>query len=196
MKLKKMLSTAEAASALGVSTQAVQQRIHRGDLPAEKIGGRWFIAVDDLHSTPDRRRRYDVNVVAIADVLDITPTAVRMRLRKLTEFDVLKQCVDVLGESWVSSEPFILDTQVGRDRHQTAIRAYVRHNKPPNERDLLRWVIFEYLSENPGSTQAEIAEATGIRKSRVRSLIFKIDDSGYLLSEQGGKLYAFGRCQR
>lgn len=43
-----MIGTAEAARRLGVTRRAIQQRIERGRLPADRIGQTWAIREDDL----------------------------------------------------------------------------------------------------------------------------------------------------
>ena len=40
---------AQAALALGVSREAIRQRLRRGTLPATKVNGQWFIHLDQLN---------------------------------------------------------------------------------------------------------------------------------------------------
>ncbi len=48
MKEKNFLSTSELAEILGISRVAVYKRIKKGDIRAEKVGGSYIIAKDDL----------------------------------------------------------------------------------------------------------------------------------------------------
>lgn len=52
------LSVAEAAAALGISTDAVRKRLMRGTLPGEKVSGQWRVTlpddVPDTSPTSDR----------------------------------------------------------------------------------------------------------------------------------------------
>jgi excisionase family DNA binding protein len=47
--VENVLSIDEAASLTGLSRRALEGRIARGTLPAEKRGGRVFIDISDLH---------------------------------------------------------------------------------------------------------------------------------------------------
>jgi excisionase family DNA binding protein len=51
----KLLSTLEAAAALGVTVARVQQMIWAGRLPAQKVGRDYVIDEDDLKLVKDRK---------------------------------------------------------------------------------------------------------------------------------------------
>jgi excisionase family DNA binding protein len=44
----RLLSTAEAAAELGISAARVRKLIEGGQLPAERIGGRWVVKESDV----------------------------------------------------------------------------------------------------------------------------------------------------
>lgn len=52
----KLLSTSEAAAALGLTVGRVQQLIWEGRLPAEKIGSRYIVKDTDLKLVRDIKR--------------------------------------------------------------------------------------------------------------------------------------------
>lgn len=52
-----LLTTAQAAAALGISARRVQQLITGGLLPAQRIGRDWLIAPADLAAVRDRPGR-------------------------------------------------------------------------------------------------------------------------------------------
>jgi excisionase family DNA binding protein len=58
MMKEKMLSTSEAAKALGIDRSRVSRLIKSGKLPAIKIGSYWAIAEKDLDIVKDRKRGY------------------------------------------------------------------------------------------------------------------------------------------
>lgn len=57
MKVKKVLTTKEAAQVLGVNESRVRQLILRGQLRAVKFGAKsWMIEVADLRAFKERRK--------------------------------------------------------------------------------------------------------------------------------------------
>ena len=52
--IPELLSVAEAASVLGVSRQAVQQRIDSGTLAAQRVGKAWVVARSEVTSKTPR----------------------------------------------------------------------------------------------------------------------------------------------
>lgn len=65
IKSQKFFSTTEAARILGISRQAVFQKIRAGLIPAQKIGRNYIIAADsltkslDMSLTDDRKQEID-----------------------------------------------------------------------------------------------------------------------------------------
>jgi excisionase family DNA binding protein len=57
--LPEVVSVTEAAKKLGVSRQAVLQRLESGSLPGTKAGGTWVIPADAVLSPQERRERLE-----------------------------------------------------------------------------------------------------------------------------------------
>lgn len=55
--MKKLITTNEASSRLGLSLRRVQQLIKTGDLRAKKIGRDWLIDPDDMEKIPAPQKR-------------------------------------------------------------------------------------------------------------------------------------------
>jgi excisionase family DNA binding protein len=72
-----MLSLEQAATRLGKSRRQVLYAIRKGEVPAEKLGGRWFIESADLaRQEPQRRveeRKQQRLRAAVEEALDLEP---------------------------------------------------------------------------------------------------------------------------
>lgn len=70
------LTLEQAATRLGKSRRQVLYAIRKGELPAEKLAGRWFIEFDDLDPGQPRRdaqeRKHRALRAAVEDALDLT----------------------------------------------------------------------------------------------------------------------------
>lgn len=70
--LPELVSVTEAAAKLGVSRQAVLQRLESGSLPGQKAGSTWVVPADALLTADERRERLDAehakNLAAIPEL--------------------------------------------------------------------------------------------------------------------------------
>lgn len=88
------LTLEEAATRWGKSVRQVRYMIQKGQLPAKKVAGHWFVSADDLPQSPRQaqaaRRKREQLRDAVEEVLSLDPRAgpPRFSLRDIRAFQI------------------------------------------------------------------------------------------------------------
>ena len=107
------LTIQQVAEHLGITPRQVRYRIASGQIPANKVGGRWRIESNSLARSPgqaDARQRKRANLrTAVEDALDVPPSDRRKRysLRDLRAFQIgvplYHKAIELLGAEHIGT---------------------------------------------------------------------------------------------
>jgi len=93
----------QAATRLGKSRRQVLYAIRKGEIPAEKLAGRWFLELEDLAPTQprqealDRRRR--ALRAAVEDTLDLTEAGGERRRYSIRDLKAVQVALPLYRET-------------------------------------------------------------------------------------------------
>ncbi len=97
------LTLEQAATRLGKSRRQVLYAIRKGELPAEKLAGRWFIELDDVDQAPPRKetleRKRRALRAAVDDALDLTQGSGERRRYSMRDLKAVQVTLPIYRET-------------------------------------------------------------------------------------------------